>query len=161
MPGELCLTNRQKTRSIDSRLLRRITRFLLEEHFGLRNYEFCLHLVPASEMARINEQFLNHVGSTDVITFDYSTPLQRSHLSGEVFICVDEAVRQAREFRTTWQSELVRYTVHSLLHLQGYDDLQPHARRKMKREEGALLKRTAVIFKLARLHKSKRRSRAS
>src|ERR1041385_8172526 len=93
MPGEICLINRQKTRSIDSRLLRTITRFLIEEHFRWPRYEFCLHLVTSSRMARVNEQFLNHTGSTDVITFDYSPPGPRDRLSGEAFICVDEAVR--------------------------------------------------------------------
>jgi probable rRNA maturation factor len=161
MPGEICLTNRQKTRSIDLRLLRRITRFLIEDHFHRRDYEFCVHLVAAPEMASVNEQFLQHAGSTDVITFDYASPGQRESLSGEVFICIDEAVSQAREFRTSWQSELVRYIVHSLLHLHGYDDLKPEARKKMKREEEAVLKLTAEKFNLALLHKRTSRSAAA
>ena len=42
--------------------------------------------------------------------------------TGKSFVCLDEAVRQARRFHTTWQSELVRYVVHGVLHLLGYDD---------------------------------------
>jgi probable rRNA maturation factor len=42
-------------------------------------------------------------------------------LHGELFICLDDAVKQAREFRTTWQSELTRYVIHGLLHLCGHD----------------------------------------
>ena len=49
------------------------------------------------------------------------------------FICVDDAVAQAKEFETDWWSEMVRYLIHGVLHLLGYDDLQPDLRRAMKR----------------------------
>ena len=52
-------------------------------------------------------------------------------------------MKQAREFGTTWQSEVVRYVIHGLLHLRGHDDLKPAERRVMKREENRLLKRVA------------------
>src|SRR5439155_4782764 len=60
-------------------------------------------------------------------------------LHGEIFICIDDAVKQARQFRTTWQSELVRYLTHGVLHAVGYDDLTPADRCVMKREENRLL----------------------
>ena len=72
-------------------------------------------------------------------------------LHGEIFICLDDAVKQAREFQTTWQSELVRYVIHGLLHLHGHDDLRPAARRLMKREENRLLKATAAQFPISKL----------
>jgi len=43
-------------------------------------------------------------------------------LLGEIYICVDEAVLQARKFGTSWQSEVIRYLVHGVLHLLGFDD---------------------------------------
>jgi rRNA maturation RNase YbeY len=107
-------------------------------------------------MARINKTFLNHEGSTDVITFDYAElKTQNSKLKtvlhGELFICVDDAIAQAREFRTTWQSEVIRYLVHGVLHLLGHDDHAAAARRRMKREENRLLRRLAREFSLADL----------
>jgi probable rRNA maturation factor len=70
-----------------------------------------------------------------------------------LFICLDDAVKQAREFRTTWQEELARYVIHGLLHLRGFDDLEPAARRVMKREENRLLRRAGRAFTLAQLQK--------
>jgi ssRNA-specific RNase YbeY (16S rRNA maturation enzyme) len=71
-------------------------------------------------MTLINETFLRHEGSTDVITFDYAEKVVQASrlrkkslkresrrrdacatLHGEIFICVDEAVSQAKEFKTT------------------------------------------------------------
>ena len=106
-------------------------------------------------MALVNETFLQHEGSTDVITFDHSvmdgqaTPSRQLH--GELFICVDDAIQQAKEFKTVWQSELVRYVVHGVLHLLGYDDLKPHLRRVMKREENRLVLLLDKRFSLAQL----------
>jgi probable rRNA maturation factor len=60
---------------------------------------------------------------------------------------VEVAVSQSRRFRTRWQSELIRYVIHGLLHLQGYDDHKPSNRARMKREENRLLKYVAGQFK--------------
>lgn len=67
----LCLRNRQRECPLDLRLLRRILRFALERSFSTSDYELCFHFVPAPEMASVNEQFLNHIGPTDVITFNH------------------------------------------------------------------------------------------
>ncbi|MBI3874527.1 MAG: rRNA maturation RNase YbeY [Verrucomicrobia bacterium] len=141
-------------RKVGTALLRRIARALLEQLLSLRAYELGIHLVGAKEMALVNETFLGHSGSTDVITFDNSAlaPTEPSPpLTGELFICLDDAVSQAREFRTAWQAEVVRYLVHGVLHLRGHDDLKPAARRKMKLEENRLLRLLARQFPLKRL----------
>jgi probable rRNA maturation factor len=151
MSGDLCLRNRQHTRPVDLRRLTQITRHLLVEHFPHGLCELGVHLVAAPEMTRHNERFLGHAGSTDVITFDYADTPGAPSLCGEIFLCVDDAVAQARLFRTTWQSELVRYLIHGLLHLHGHDDLQPAARRRMKRQENRILREVSRRFAVARL----------
>ena len=67
-------------------------------------------------------------------------------LHGESFVCLDEAVSQARRFHTTWQTELVRYVVHGVLHLLGYDDAASRARHKLKEAEDTLVGRLARQF---------------
>src|SRR5436309_6537353 len=69
---ELVLRNRQRTRPLNSPLLRRITRVLLTDLLSLERFDLAIHLVAAPEMARLNQRFLDHAGSTDVITFDYA-----------------------------------------------------------------------------------------
>ena len=174
MSRTLSIRNRQRIRRIDTALLRRITLHLLRERFQINEFELAIHLIAAPEMARVNWDFLKHEGSTDVITFDHAevpfrvssfefrvgrvpeehetrNAKRETQIHGELFICLDDAVKQAREFRTTWQSELVRYLIHGLLHLRGHDDLKPAARRLMKREENRLLKVAARTFTLSQL----------
>ena len=108
-------------------------------------------------MARVNETFLQHSGSTDVITFDHQDDgAAASGLHGEIFICIDDALSQAREFRATWQSELARYVIHGILHLDGFDDLQPAARKKMKAEENRMLKSVSNEFRVEKLDRERR-----
>ena len=169
----LALRNRQRLRHVDLRFLRRIVRALLQETWQAGSFDLAIYVVAAPEITRLNETFLHHKGSTDVITFDYAerpeqaprlsssgAPNRRSRdrrdacpalLHGEIFVCVDEAVSQACRFRTTWQSELVRYVVHGVLHLHGYEDLNSLARRKMKAAEDALLHHLARQFDFRRL----------
>ena len=157
MELQVSIINRQRTRKADARRLREITLLLLDG-LQITSAEFGVNLVADAEMTHVNQTFLQHEGSTDVITFDHSehssslqTPDPRPQLHGELFICVDEAIRQARRFRTTWQAELVRYIVHGVLHLLGHDDHRAVDRRKMKREENRLVRQLARRFDFTRL----------
>ena len=146
--------NRQKTRAVYRTILRKITLFLLRETLEVPSFELAIHLVDSAEMTRVNESFLGHEGSTDVITFDNREPDGTTQLAGELFISVPDAIDYASQFRTTWEAEVVRYVVHGILHLRGYDDLKPELRRVMKREENRLHKLLSQRFDLRAVSRS-------
>ena len=176
MTRELVLRNRQRDCRVDMRLLRRVCDGLLTQLVPGDDFAVGVHLVGSAEMTRLNQTYLHHEGSTDVIAFDYResagqrphpggcgpTPLPGARSSagiavrvqGEIVICPCQAVRQARRFRTLWQAEIVRYAVHGLLHLLGYDDQEPHTRRVMKTVEDRLVRELAGRFSLPRLAKT-------
>ncbi len=146
-PGvRVVIRNRQRGWRVNTVRLRGLALQLLGEELGLADAEFGVHLVGERAMARLNWQWLRHEGSTDVVTFDHgegalSGPRRTARLHGECFISVDDAVRQAAEFGTSPDAELVRYVVHGVLHLLGHDDLESGARRTMKRAENRLVRR--------------------
>src|SRR6478736_3888446 len=98
MSLELTIRNRQRVRAPNVRLLRQIIHAVLTEHLQLEQVELGVSLVGATEMARVNWQFLQHEGSTDVITFDHSEEqLSRKQqkgfrrtICGELYVCVDD-----------------------------------------------------------------------
>jgi probable rRNA maturation factor len=153
----LVVANRQRKKKINARVLKLIISDLLAE-LEITEAELGINLVAAREMALVNETFLKHAGSTDVITFDHREKSRRrdraTEIHGELFICVDDAIKQAKEFKTRWQSEVVRYVVHGVLHLLGYDDLKPALRRRMKREENRLVRLLTRRFSLAQLSRT-------
>ena len=148
------IRNRQRVRALDVRALRGVLRHFLKTVVSLDSCELCFHFVDAPEMARVNEQFLAHEGSTDVITFDHREDPDDDHLYGEIFICVADAVKQARQFRTDWTAEIVRYAVHGVLHLCGYDDLTEGDRVEMKRAENRCLRKLRAAFNFTALERS-------
>ena len=100
-------------------------------------------------MAKVNDEFLSHEGPTDVITFDLAEDPNRIIFLAEIYICPGVAADQALEFNTTWQDEFIRYHVHALLHLKGFDDLAPEDRTRMKRQENRIMRNIRKQYTLA------------
>jgi probable rRNA maturation factor len=148
---QLVIRNRQRAQPIRTQALRQIIRTLLLELLALDSFELTFVIVNEREMTWLNETFLRHRGSTDVLAFNYTEHDPGAKLCGEVIICAQEARAQSARFRTTWQTELVRCLVHGVLHLLGYDDRRSAARRKMKLQENRLLTQLRRRFRFSSL----------
>src|ERR1700761_6377007 len=92
----LTISNRQHVRKINSWALKEIAAAALVD-LRFQEAELGIVLVNAKGMASLNESFLGHEGPTDVITFDYSESGTPARIRGEIFICVPEAERQAKQ----------------------------------------------------------------
>ena len=134
-------------------LLQEIALALALQLFPKRSHELGVYLVSPEKMADLNEKFLGHEGPTDVITFNYG---DAEMLHGEIFICPDIGVDQAKEFKTTPQMEIVRYLVHGMLHLRGYDDRTLAKRAKMKRAEDKWVRWVTATFPVEKVWSKKR-----
>ena len=88
----------------------------------------------------MHEQFLNDPTETDVITFDLG---EEGSVEGEIYISIDRARAQAKEYGVSPEEEVLRLIVHGLLHLQGYDDLEEEARKEMKEQENLYVEKFA------------------
>jgi probable rRNA maturation factor len=150
MSFELQVIQRQRGWRVDTARLREIAWHLCVEVLGFTEGALGVHLIGARRMASMNWQWLKHEGSTDILTFDHRDGAV-GPMNGELFISVDDAVRQAAEFGVGPGQELVRYVVHGVLHLTGYDDLEPGLRRVMKREETRLVRVLEAKFRVGRL----------
>lgn len=81
--------------------------------------EISIALVSDAEIAALNQDYLQHEGPTDVISFalheEGEPPL------GDIYVGVDQAARQAAEFGATPAEEVIRLAVHGTLHVLGWD----------------------------------------
>lgn len=87
---------------------------------------------------RINRDFLGHDYVTDTITFGYN---EGGEVDGEFYISLDVIESNARRFGVSFEDELLRVTIHSALHLMGYDDETIELRAAMSRREDHYLYR--------------------
>ena len=102
------------------------------------NFIFCDDLkLNALKIEYFNEDVL-----TDVLTF----PLRNDTvLESEIYISVDRAIDNAKENNITFQNEIIRLIVHSLLHLLGYND------DTKERKEAMFLKQEDYITQLSNI----------
>jgi probable rRNA maturation factor len=113
--------------------------------------ELSLAFMTDDELARLHGAFLGDPSPTDVITFGGNAA---AGTAGEVCVSADAAVREAGKAAAAFSAEVTLYLVHGWLHLAGYDDMRPAAKRAMRRAEARalrLLGKAAAIprFKLA------------
>lgn len=101
---------------------------------GRSKARISIALIDDASIHALNREYLNHDWPTDVVTFPLSSAAE-STLNGEVVVSAETAIRAAAAHATTPEQELLRYVIHGVLHLCGYDDLSESDAAEMKRLE--------------------------
>lgn len=86
--------------------------------------------VDDKKMTDLNGTYLNRWYRTDVLSFPLEEKNARS-LEGEVYVNLDQAYRQSKEYHVTFASEKARLVVHGVLHLVGFSDATEKLRSRM------------------------------
>jgi probable rRNA maturation factor len=81
--------------------------------------EVSVTLMDDAEIADMNRRFLQHDDPTDVVSFALFEPGEVP--VGDVYLGYDQALRQAPLNGASPAEELVRLTVHGVLHVLGHD----------------------------------------
>jgi probable rRNA maturation factor len=85
---------------------------------------------------KMNREFLKHDYVTDVIAFPLG---EDGGVEGEIYINLDAARKQAREYGVTYTQESRRLLIHGALHLLGYNDTTVRRKKKMSEREDIYL----------------------
>ncbi len=109
--------------------------------------EVDVSFVDDAEIKRLNTEFRNIESSTDVLSFPLcnngvfdKNPDTGANMLGDVVISMEHAVAQAERFGHTLEREVAYLTVHSVLHLLGYDHVDGGLEKvKMREKEEAVL----------------------
>ena len=126
--------SKQKDLSISKDSVRRAIRSLLE-HLNVAGEELSIYYVTEKKICLLHDQFFKDPTPTDCISF----PIDREHL-GEIFVCPKTAVLYAKKNELDPYEEITLYTIHGLLHLLGYDDLETGPRRAMRKKEKSCMR---------------------
>jgi probable rRNA maturation factor len=131
------VSNTQNHLPLDPAELVRLARRVLHAQ-GVTRAAISLAVVDDPTLHRINRLYLQHDWPTDVVTFPLSDP-DDPVLAAEIVLSAEMAATTAREHHADPHHELALYLVHGLLHLCGYDDLQPDDRARMRARESEIL----------------------
>ena len=99
----------------------------------------------------INAEYRGIDRATDVLSFplyerDDEIELFDDELSpfGDIVLSVPHAIAQAEEYGHSVEREVCYLVVHGLMHLAGYDHIEPEDNSEMRAEEEALLNKVGV-----------------
>jgi probable rRNA maturation factor len=130
----ISLHNRQRAVRLDLPWLRRFAAIALPEcaevsadgRWALRGIaEVEVALVSDRVIDRVHREFMGIAGATDVITFRH----------GEIVISAETARARAPEFGHAAEEEIALYTVHGLLHLNGFEDAASRDAARMRKAQ--------------------------
>lgn len=125
-----------------------IQKTLEEERISL-DKEVSISFVDNEEIRKLNKEYRGIDRETDVLSFPIEfqfnlegedTPL------GDIIISVEKAKEQAKEYDHSLLREMVYLTIHSMLHLLGYDHLDEESKACMREKEKAIV-RSVGIYK--------------
>ncbi len=95
-------------------------------------------------LKQLHQSFFDLDTKTDVITFNLDE--NPDVIDGEIYISIDRALDQSKEYSVSPETELCRLLIHGCLHLAGYDDKDEVNLVKMKEKENELVEEVNRMF---------------
>jgi probable rRNA maturation factor len=109
-------------------------------------YQVSVSFVNAAEIQALNRNYRDVDRITDVLSFPMEDMDGRGVvLLGDVVLCVNRAQEQAKEFGHSLEREMSYLTVHSVLHLLGYDHETEEEQKEMRDEEKKIMAKLRIF----------------
>ena len=136
---KVLISNKQKSVKIPSGirlLIRRCCHAVLQMENFSGSAEVSVSFISNDEIRLLNAQYRNKDSATDVLSFPLGengvfdkNENTGAFMLGDIVISAERAFEQAELYGHTIQREIAFLTVHSMLHLLGYDHEQGGAAR--------------------------------
>ena len=101
----------------------------------LEKCEFNIIIIDNKKIHEINKQYRNIDRETDVISFALEDEMDIEYddfrLLGDIYISIDKAISQAEEYGHSLLREICFLATHGILHLLGYDHMNPEDEKEM------------------------------
>lgn len=110
--------------------------------------EFSVIIVDNKKIHEINKTYRNVDRPTDVISFAFEdnegiTP-NNMRILGEIYLSVEKAKEQAKEFGHSEKREVCYLSIHGLLHLLGYNHEEDEEKKVMRSLEEKILNECSI-----------------
>lgn len=106
------------------------------------DYEVSVSFVTNQEIKELNKLYRNVDSETDVLSFpmDDEEEFDGIIILGDVILSTEKIKEQALEFGHSFEREMIYLTVHSMLHLLGYDHIDDIEKEEMRTMEKEIMK---------------------
>jgi probable rRNA maturation factor len=108
---------------------------------GLKgDFEVSVSFVTNEEIKELNREYRNVDSETDVLSFPMNEEFEGVNILGDIVISTQKIIEQAEEFNHSREREMIYLTVHSMLHLLGYDHMDQDEKSLMRAKEKEIMK---------------------
>lgn len=109
------------------------------------NVEVSVSFVGDEEIRELNRDYRGVDKSTDVLSFPMDDEfILDNRILGDVIINTRRVMEQAEELGHSNEREFSYLTVHSILHLLGYDHMEDEDKRQMREREKLAMKELSI-----------------
>lgn len=109
------------------------------------NVEVSVSFVGDEEIRDLNRDYRGVDKSTDVLSFPMDDEfIIDNRILGDVIINTRRVMEQAEELGHSEERELSYLTVHSILHLLGYDHMEDEDKKEMREREKLAMKELSI-----------------
>ncbi|MDU1662885.1 MAG: rRNA maturation RNase YbeY [Peptoniphilus harei] len=110
-----------------------------------QNVEVSVSFVGDDEIRDLNRDYRGVDKSTDVLSFPMDDEfIIDNRILGDVIINTRRVMEQAEELGHSNERELSYLTVHSILHLLGYDHMEDEDKKEMREREKLAMKELSI-----------------
>lgn len=113
-------------------------------------------VVKPEEIHRLNKEFRNVDKVTDVLSFPMFTRDELKNIKnsyaeeeelsiGDIVVCLEVIEKQAEEYATGFNREMLYMITHGICHLLGYDHIEDNEKLEMRKMEEKILSRIGEI----------------
>lgn len=107
--------------------------------------EVCIKIVSSEESHTLNSTYRHKDKPTNVLSFPADLPdFVESPQLGDLAICLDVVIVEARQQGKTVEDHLAHLSVHGVLHLLGYDHVEESQAEQMEQLEVEILAQLGI-----------------
>ena len=116
------------------KILKDYVKYVVKE-LDLSKCEFNIIIIDNEKIHEINKEYRNIDRETDVISFaledEKDILYDDFRLLGDIYISIDRVISQAKEYGHSELREICFLATHGILHLLGYDHMEPDDEKEM------------------------------
>ena len=137
-------TENLNKRKIDIALVNKTAEIVLK-NAGYKNIAVDIIFINNHKIRVLNRKYLGIDSATDVIAFPACQGMDEigdTRFLGDIAISSDKAWQNSEIYGEPFTEEILRYVIHGVLHLLGYEDNNEKNRKKMVKKENEFLEKT-------------------
>lgn len=137
--------NRQDLIKIDEEIEKIVEKSIeaaLKEIEFTEDYEVSVSFVGDEEIHELNRDYRGVDRTTDVLSFPMDDEF--TNMLGDIVININKVIEQAKEYGHSEKREISYLTVHSTLHLMGFDHEEEEDKKEMRAVEDRVMEKLEI-----------------